>query len=57
VLLEAGEDELVDAGDMVEDLACLPDPVPVVRGDMAVDEQRRAAMLDLLDEVPQEQRA
>jgi hypothetical protein len=28
----------------------------VVRGDVAVDEQRRTAMLDLLDKVPQEQR-
>jgi hypothetical protein len=28
----------------------------VVRGDVAVDEQRRTAMLDLLDKVLQEQR-
>ena len=38
VLLEPGEDELVDPGDVIEDLGCFADSVPGIRGHMVVDE-------------------
>ncbi len=38
MLLEASEDELVDPGDMIEDLGRFADPIPTVRGDMVVDQ-------------------
>ena len=38
VLLEPGEDELVDLGDVSEDLGRFADPIPTIRRDMMVDQ-------------------
>src|ERR1039458_8172500 len=57
MVLEPGEYELVDAGDVIEDLGCLANSIPRVWRDVVVNTKRRASVLDFLDKVPQEQGA
>ena len=54
VLLKTVEHEPGIAEDVVEDLWSFTDPIPTVRCDLVVDAQRRAAVFDLLYEMPQE---
>jgi hypothetical protein len=56
VLVEAAAGDGVAAEDVGEDAREHPQPVPGLGHDRVVDEVRRAAVLDLLDEVPQEER-
>ena len=47
MLLDAGEHELVDAGDVVEHPGGLADAVPPAGGDVVVDDQCRTAVLEV----------
>jgi hypothetical protein len=55
LLVEAIADQLSDAVHVTQHRRQEPEPVPLVGNDVVTDDQSRAAVLDLLHEMPKEQ--